>query len=199
LMYYQAVIPKYLLRDFGSGDLSKQAVINANQSSAFMVRSYNLVPNSAAAFVLAELFRFVRFYVTSIYWFEQASKVATDFEDSKTAIEAKAQKLSLQADNTISDPKIAWNTIFPTEKTPGLITSSQPNSQTATTPFILPPASGLSVPQSGKQSSIKWIKVGVAIMGLGLVMGLMTNHLINLITIAGVIVVIIGFVKARAA
>jgi len=125
-MYYEAVLPRYLHADSNGGTLSDRAVKHANNACKFMLRSYQLVPNAGAAFVLADLFRVAGFYGSSIHWLEEAGKVSTDFEDAETATKAKAQRLDLQADGKTADPPISRKTLFPLHDTPGLVLANQP-------------------------------------------------------------------------
>lgn len=208
-MYYDAVIPSYLHRTSGAGDLVAAAVRDATQSCNFMVRSYQLVPNSGAAFVLADLFRLAGFYGTSIFWLEKAEKISTDFDDATTATKAKAQKLDLQADGKTIDPQLSRKMLFPAANTPGLITANQSSTPAASihqANTSVVPANYSSTPsspaiQQGKQPDMGWIRNGAITAGVGVLLGVLYSPLgiFNLITLVGVVLIIVGFVKGRPA
>ena len=121
-MYYDAVIPRHLQGDANAGTLGMRAVKHANKCCNYMVRSYELVPSSSAAFILADMFRMAGFYGSAIYWLTEAGKVSAAFDNSETATKAKASRLDLQADGKTSDPELSRRHPFPTATTPGLVT-----------------------------------------------------------------------------
>jgi hypothetical protein len=201
-MYYDAVQPFYF-SDWGKGsEGSKSTYEYANNSCNFMLRGYQLVPDSEAAFILANLFRMAGFYGTSIYWLDQASKVSADFDDPETATKAKASKLDLQAQGKTTDPPLSRVSMrrFPTASTPGLIMNNQtPANQSSTSiPSTNPPVASNTIPRE-RRADMVWVRNGAIAIGVGILLAMLFSSmgLFNIITLLGIMVVIAGYVKGK--
>jgi len=120
-MYYEAVIPRYLQSDSNAGSMGPNVIHHANSCCLYMLRSYEVIPSSGAAFILADMFRMAGFYGSAIYWLKEAERVSAEFDNVETATKAKASRLDLQADGKTVDPPLARRYPFPTGKTPGLM------------------------------------------------------------------------------
>lgn len=119
-LQYEAIMPMYLNSKSGIVDSNKYADLTCY----YMHRSFDMVANSGAASILADVFRMAGFYGTAIYWLKQAEGLSTDFGQADAATKAKARRLDLQADGKTADPPLGRQR-FPTLRTAGLLPQGQ--------------------------------------------------------------------------
>jgi len=202
-MYYDSFHPGSLYGDYSDKERKTKEGQKVHQACNYLVRSHQLIPNAPAASILADIFRISKFYATAIFWYDEAIKYSSDTE---YATKAKATKLDLKADGKTADPQLSRKIPFPTANTPGLIMANQQNVQPASNqleasaPITNPTAiSDSPAIQSGKKPDMGWVRNGGITAGVGILIGLVSHlGLFNIITLAGIVIVAIGFMKGKS-
>lgn len=197
-MYYRAYNP--ILLNMDSGNSWREQVGFLQNVCHFAYQSFQVFPNSAAAFIMADIFRMNKFYATALHWYKQAEQSASEGSNTDMAINAKAKRLDLQSDGRTADPQITRKTRWPTYETPGLI--SVPPVQAANS--VPAPSAQMSSGNAGFQSAPQakapnWgiIKTGGIVFVVGLLLNLLHVALGGLAILVSIGMIIFGFVKGK--
>jgi hypothetical protein len=171
-LHYVAVTPRALPINVGLGDkfwasrregkaefwqdpdsktlqeLGIDAKHNANSACYYYGQSFNYLPSAEAAFQLGEAFSMGQFNKTALYWYDQAERLSSLFDDHEAATNARAEKVALQGEGRTQDPPLGKGKGFPTAQTPGYL--SPGSNQPVVAPF------GVLVPPFKKSLAIRW-------------------------------------------
>jgi hypothetical protein len=173
-MYYRAYNPILM----GDGSSQKEQIGFLQSVCSYANQSIEIFPTSAAAFLLADVYRMNRFYGTALHWYREAETFAAETDNKEIATKAKAKRLDLQSDGRTSDPPITRQTKFPLPNTPGLMQTNTPNTSVAAPPnqaqYGINQNTADAVP-AGAKSGCMGVLAVIACLSVVLVMLLIAN------------------------
>lgn len=161
---------------------------------SYAVEGFEAFPNANSALLLADAYRLVDFYGTSIYWCKQAEEVASANGQPDLGTKARALRLDLEADGKTADPQLSL-VRFPTSSCPGLRPELQPPDQSLASPLSRTTVPTNTSALTYAQHDTPWKAIGAAFIVLAFVAHAVTPMylLSNMLLLIGVGFIIKGF------